>query len=281
MKETLWTCVLVLVVQAADASDTQRTWEVKFDYGNTRTQGEQLNADDGDRIEVKIENATLDCFDYTTKAVVAARDFEIAVEVKAAGASSSFEIVHKTPVQRYEVAIAKKTTPNSCSFSGVPDRRIFNIWIAKRWHWDFSGGFASVVDPQEPRYYRDGENRVQMDDGKRDKASLGLATFYHLHRRDRERLALSVGLTLREDLTLNEYMLGVGFRFGDAATFSVGVALVPLPRLPSGVHLGDEVGESVLKTLPERNAVRPFFAVSFSFANRGDDVRGRFGPAAR
>lgn len=151
------------------------------------------------------------------------------------------------------------------------------------WRVDFGGGFTATGLRNQAYGLRDEPGptagttttRIVRNRDLEDDASLGAATFAHLHHTRVPWGAISFGLGLSLNRTPSTaYYLGPSFRFGDRGAITFGAVLGPERVLPVGLREGDVVTDrttiaNALATGATRNRMRWFIGVSYSFLGGG------------
>jgi hypothetical protein len=140
------------------------------------------------------------------------------------------------------------------------------------WDLALTGGFVAngLIDPVYALGTIPGRpTRVVIrETDKENTVTLGLAMFAQVHHDRLPWIApLSFGVGIRGDGRATFY-LGPAVRFGQRASFTVGVAVGPIAALPAGVHERESVTDTnFLSDLSSRNSKAWYAAFTYTFAS--------------
>ena len=243
-----------------------------------------LDLADREPFIVRIRSTEPDNYSYTIAGVVLERS---ATAKRQAGGDTLPS--HDLPQQHdkrfggYVVTIRKK----SSTTGSLPEATLLISVRTNEWKTSFGGGFTFTNLVGNAYAIRDKTtaatattpasvtSTLVRDDARKDEAAYGAATFVHLFHSAHESIAASFGLGLSlNGATGTAYYAGPSFRFGDKGALTIGAVVGPVRTLPAGLHEDDTIQDrttvaNALATPPTRNAVKAFFAFSYTFLGGG------------
>ena len=262
---------------------------IKFDHARGQDRSYTRYFDDGELFSIRIDNTCEIAFSYEVRGILIEEPDSItqadAVQKHSRGMLTdlpslkpkTLDVRHDQSYGGYIVNMVKLVESPLCQESSELESRTLMIHTPRRnWNVAFSGGFvvSGLTNPVyalRPHPTEPGKSQIVEDPGKRDTASLGIATFVHMYHERRPRFGIMFGLGLQES-DQTEYYIGGGLRLSDRATINLGLSLGPVSRLPGGIDIMEPIADNnILTNLPTRVQESWFFGISFSFINVGDD----------
>jgi hypothetical protein len=276
----------------SDKTDTKPPDHVlTYDHKSGSKATFEIDARDGDKIELDVTNTCEKAFDYSVKnqigeASVSSETSSDCDEGQLTTRSVTWK--HSDKYGGYLVDIDHK--PVSGGTQEVEDAAPKGVQLVDHvtlavlvhtipsWSYEIAGAFtgSKLTDPV---YATDADGNIAEDRDKEDSMSLGIATLAHVYKPRWPWAALSFGVGINQ-ASKPIYYLGGTWRWSGVGGLTVGAAFGPVARLPNGVNIGETPKDSnALSNLSSKNRGKLFVAVSFGFLGRKDDDLKAFAPA--
>ena len=252
---------------------------ITFDHLQDGDRTYTLHLQDGEEFTVQIQNTCSTMFQYEV------RGFEPESPISALApeplSTKELSLTHEDVYGGYVVLI-RRASDSACEGGDALQDRVLVIYVpTTTWSLAFAGGFTvegltDAVYALQPHSSIADAKQIVTEAEKRDKFTLGVATFAHVYHTGLPWLTGTFGLGIQEP-TKTEYYLGPGVRLGDTMTISLGVVLGTESRLPAGIDKTRPVfDDNILSDLPRKASYGWFLALSYSFLQTGDQFKKPF-----
>ncbi len=258
--------------------------DITIDHSGGTSKIFDLDLNHGQKFVVRVTNTCPDAFDYSYAGVERGRVPQLQGEAPLAKkplSDKDIELVYDERFGGYVFNItlkdANKPAADVCEKAEKLGPLSFIVSVRQQqWNLSFGGGFtvSTLTNPVFALRTENGVKKIFEERDKQDSRKLGAASFVHLFHDGvhwkKVYPALSFGLGINSD-NRAEYLVGLGFRFGDKAVLSLGGVWGSVSRLPNGVTFDTPItDDNTLNNLGSQVKARLFFALSYSFIDTKD-----------
>lgn len=258
--------------------------DLDYDHANPNVAFLYIEKPGSGKISICIKNTDTVRFEFSVaglKAPTTPVKQAVLAEEDPAPHTKTISFAHDSQYGGYLVTVEKKpkAAPVNKIINGTPvilqDIQFVVAVRDMKWKLDVSGGFtgSSLVDPVFAlRPESDDSAKVVRELGAEDDVNLGFAGFLHIYHECLPMVAATFGLGIGENSSAQFYG-GVSGRLGNIGAISVGINFRSVPRLPSGVRVGDllQNDDNILNNLGSQMRSGFFIALSYPFLSPGED----------